>query len=200
MGDYDVARANAILDSYGYLPRHGGTWRDLPDGTPFTLTYLDAPTQLDRSLSEIIKKSLDAMGIRLLIRTQQWPENLKAAQTGNYQLWLLGNSSTTSDPSDGLESYYGPAKGGDNLSRFDLPEFNKLYTQQSELPDGPERLDLMMRARDLLNAYEPSKFAWHQVGISLWYPWVKDYHYDPLLGDWWRYVDIDENAQRAHLH
>ncbi len=199
MGEYDVARANAMLDSYGYLPRHGGQWRDLPDGTPFTLTYSDAPTQLDRNLSEIVKKSYDALGVRLVIRTQQWPENLKAAQTGNFQLWLLGNSGTSTDIDGGLQGFYGPAKGGDNLSRFDLPEFNKLYTEQSQLPDGPERMALLMHGRDLLNAYAPAKFAWHQIGISLWYPWVIDYHYDPLLSDWWRYVDIDEDAQRPQL-
>jgi hypothetical protein len=58
---------------------------------------------------------------------------------------------------------------------------------------------LLMHGRDLLNAYAPAKFAWHQIGISLWYPWVIDYHYDPLLSDWWRYVDIDEDAQRPQL-
>jgi ABC-type transport system substrate-binding protein len=199
MGTYDPARANAILDTYGYLPRHGGPWRDLPDGTPFTLTYLDAPTQRDRNLTEVMKKCMDALGIRIVIKTQLWPENLKAAQTGNFQLWVLGNSSTSTDPADDLKQLYGPAKGGENLARFQLAEYDSLFTRQNQLPNGPERLALLGKLRDLANAYEPSKYAWHQVGISLWYPWVENYYFDPLLDDWWRYVDIDETAQRPYL-
>ena len=33
-GDYDPARAKALLDMYGYVDRDGDGWRELPDGTP----------------------------------------------------------------------------------------------------------------------------------------------------------------------
>jgi ABC-type transport system substrate-binding protein len=199
MGQHDVARANAMLDSYGYLPRNGSQWRDLPDGTPFTLTELDNGTQRDRILDEILKKSFDSIGIQIAFSTHQFPENLKAAQTGNYQIWFLGNSSTSPDPSDDLKGYYGPAAGGDNLTRFALPQYDALFHQQNELPDGPARMALILRMRDLVNAYAPAKLAYHQIAIELWHPWLKGFYFDPFLDDWWRYVDIDENAQRPHL-
>jgi ABC-type transport system substrate-binding protein len=103
------------------------------------------------------------------------------------------------DPNDGFQSNYGPAKGGDNLVRFDLPEFNQLFERQGQMANGPERLALLMKMRDIVNAYEPAKFTWNPVGIYLNYPWVKGYRRDPLIADWWKYVDIDETAQASHL-
>ena len=32
MGEYDPAKAKALLDTYGYLDRNGDGWRELPDG------------------------------------------------------------------------------------------------------------------------------------------------------------------------
>jgi ABC-type transport system substrate-binding protein len=200
MGQHDVARANAMLDSYGYLPRNGSRWRNLPDGAPFTLTELDNGTQRDRILDEILKKSFDSIGIQIAFSTHQFPENLKSAQTGTYQIWFLGNSTTSPDPGEDLKNYYGPAAGGDNLTRFALPEYDALFHQQNELPDGPARMAVIMRMRDLVNAYAPAKLAYHQIAIELWHPWLKGFHFDPFLDDWWRYVDIDENAQRPYLN
>ena len=37
MGDYDPARAKALLDLYGYVDRDGDGWRELPDGKPLVL-------------------------------------------------------------------------------------------------------------------------------------------------------------------
>ncbi len=34
MGEYNPARAKALLDAFGYVDRDGDGWRELPDGTP----------------------------------------------------------------------------------------------------------------------------------------------------------------------
>lgn len=199
VGEYNSARANAILDVYGYLPRHGGRWRDLPDGTPFTIPVLATPDQLTRNIDEVIKKSLDALGIRSVFETASWPDQLKKMEAGTFTCWYLGSSATTLDPSGTLEGDYGPAKGGANLSRFDNPTFNALYQRTEELPNGPERLALISQMVQILNAYLPEKYALNAIRIYLHYPWVLNYRYDPLIGDWWRYVDIDEATQKPFL-
>jgi ABC-type transport system substrate-binding protein len=199
MGDYDPARANAILDAYGYLPKHGGKWRDLPDGTPFSITYSTTADQLYRSIDEVVKKSFDALGIRMTFKPAQFPEQLKAAEAGTYSIWFLGFSSTQVNPVDMLQGFYGPASGGSNLSFFNLKEYDELYRQQDQMPDGPQRMALIDKMRDILNAYMPTKFALIPIQIYLWYPWLKGMRFDPLINDWWRYVDIDEAQQKPHL-
>jgi len=200
VGEYDSARANAILDVYGYLPRHGGRWRDLPDGQPLTLPIMATPDQLTRNIDEVIKKSMDALGIRTVFQTAAWPDQLKKMEAGTYTIWYLGSSAQTLDPSGTLEGDYGPAKGGANLSRFDLPAYNALYLKSEALPNGAERLAVIAQMVALLNAYLPEKYALNAIRIYLHYPWVLGYRYDPLIADWWRYVDIDAQMQSAYRH
>jgi ABC-type transport system substrate-binding protein len=198
-GEFDLAKARAILDTYGYVANPGERYRHLPDGKPLTIVYNSAPDQLNRNINEILKRSMDNLGVRIEINIAQWPELLKRAQTGSYQMWFLGYSSETLDPGGGFQEFYGPGKGAGNLSRFDLPEYNQLYQKQDATPNGAERLAMLDRMRDLLIAYEPLKPTWHPIGIALSYPWVKGYRYDPLVSDWWRYVDVDEGGQRPYL-
>jgi ABC-type transport system substrate-binding protein len=200
ISEYNPTKANAILDSYGYLPRSGEHWRNLPNGQPFSVEYSTNPTQMYRQIDEIIKKSFDQMGIRLTIKSAQWPQLLQEAQAGTFQTWYLGESSSSTDPGEGMQASYGPAKGGQNLSRFDLPEFNAMYEKQSTIPDGPERLALIHKMVELENAYMPYKFMFNPDSVYMAQPWVIGWYRDNLLADWWRYVDVDPVAQAPYLN
>ena len=63
MGDYDPARAKALLDMYGYVDRDGDGWREQPDGEPLVL---DAPhlagRPAARSSTSCGKKNMEAVG------------------------------------------------------------------------------------------------------------------------------------------
>ncbi|MEP7099761.1 MAG: bicyclomycin resistance protein, partial [Burkholderiales bacterium] len=141
------------------------------------------------------KKNMDAIGIRMVFKTAQWPENLKASRTGKLMMWGVG---WTAGP-DGegfLLLGYGPAKGQANHARFDLPEYNRLFDAQRALPDGPERRQIMTRMKELAVAYMPYKAHVHRIWTDLAQPWVVGYHRNVFLRDFWRYVDID-NAEKA---
>jgi ABC-type transport system substrate-binding protein len=187
-----VARAKALLDQYGYLPRHGTRWRDNPDGSPLVIEFSTLPDQRSRIADEIFKKSLDALDIRCSFKVGKWPDQMKAVRAGKFMVWALGESALTPDPSDTLKIWYGAAAGGDNLSRFRLAAYDDLYAQQNRIPDGPERLVLLRQMTALLVAYAPTKFEVHRYVIDMAYPWVRYYRHWPFIwGDFWRYVDID---------
>jgi ABC-type transport system substrate-binding protein len=200
MGEYDPDRANAMLDSYGYLPKPGDKWRNLPNGQPFTIQYSTNPAQIYRQIDEIIKKSYDRLGIRLSIKTAQWPQLLQEAQAGTFQTWYIGESADSTDPGSALQQAYGPAKGGQNLARFDLPAYNKLYERQSELPDGPERLAVVHQMIEIQNAYMPYKYMFYPDSVYMAQPWVIGWRRDPLLADWFKYVDVDSAMQAPYLN
>jgi ABC-type transport system substrate-binding protein len=197
MGDYDPARANAILDTFGYLRKPGDRYRSRPDGSALVLNYSTTPDQRIRLSDEIVKKSMDAIGVQMTFKIAKWPEQLKAARAGRFQAWMLGDSATSPDPDNLLRMAYGPATGGDNLSRFRLAEYDRLYAKQDRLPDGPERLTTLRSMQELLIAYEPMKFTTHRIGIYLAQPWVHNIHWQPFLRDWWRYVDVDPGASHT---
>ncbi|MEY3473560.1 MAG: hypothetical protein RL087_18 [Pseudomonadota bacterium] len=195
MSSYDLSRAKALLDLHGYVDRNGDGWRDQPDGKPLVLEYATQPDQQSRQLTELWKKNMNALRIRIEFKVAKWPENLKASRTGKLMMWGVGWSAGAPDGDTFIGLGYGPNKGQANHARFDLPAFNRLYEAQRQLPDGPERLTLMHQARDLMVAYMPYKIHAHRFSTDLAHPWVQGYHASHFRGLFWKYVDVDAKAQ-----
>ena len=164
------------------------------------LEYSTEPDQRSRIMDEIIKKSMDALGIRCRFKVAKFPDQLKAARAGNYMIWFLSMSATAPDTSETMISGYGPSTGAANLMRFRLAAYDALYLQQDQLPDGPERLDLLRRMNALLIAYAPAKYIVHRYTIDMAYPWVRYYRRWPFTrNDFMRYVDIDQSLKDKAL-
>ncbi|MFM7703429.1 MAG: ABC transporter substrate-binding protein [Rubrivivax sp.] len=197
MSTYDLARAKALLDLHGYIDRNGDGWRDQPDGKPLVLEYATQPDQQSRQLTELWKKNMDALRIRIEFKTAKWPENLKASRAGKLMMWGVGWSAGSPDGDTFIALGYGPNKGQANHSRFDRPEFNRLYEAQRALPDGSERLAAMTEAKKLMVAYMPYKVHAHRIFTDLTHPWVLGYHRNIFVREFFKYVDLDPQIQRA---
>jgi len=93
----------------------------------------------------------------------------------------------------------GPEKGQANHARFDNAEYNRLFRLQRTLPDGPERMQIMTRMKEILVAYMPYKAHVHRIWTDLAQPWVVGYHRNVFMREFWRYVDVDpaEKARRT---
>ena len=192
MSEYDPLKAKALLDMYGYVDKDGDGWRDMPDGKPLVVEYATEPTGFQRERIEIWRKSMDAIGIKMIFKPAKWPENLKSARAGKLQMWGLANSASIPDSSDFLQLAYGPSAGQQNFPRFLNAEFDALYDQQKTLPDGPERLAVMQKAAKIWTAYMPIKVASHRVLTDMWHPWAIGYMRHPVAnGLFWRFMDID---------
>jgi ABC-type transport system substrate-binding protein len=191
MSQQSIPRAKALLDLYGWIDKDGDGWRDQPDGSPLTLEYSSQPDQLSRKLQELWQKAADAVNIRIEFRIAKWPEQLKASRAGKLMMWGVAWGGVSPDGSYFLDLLYGPNKGQANHSRFDHPEYNRLYEQQRVLPDGPEREALIRQMKLLSVAYMPYKVTSHRVATDLFHPGVVGYRRHPFLRDFFRYVDFD---------
>ncbi len=196
MSEFDLAKARALLDLYGYTDQDGDGWRDFPKdknqrGQVLRLVMSTTPDQQSRQRDELWKKFMTALGLRIDFNVAKWPEHLKAARSGKHMMWNLGSTAGSPDADGFLALGHGPQKGEANLSFFDLPEFNTLYQAQSALGDTPERLRLMQQASELLVAYMPVKVHGHRMANDLAFPWVKGYKRHPFRRDYWRFIDID---------
>ena len=190
-GDHDPARANALLDLFGYVDRDGDGWRERPDGGPLEIVRGTLPEQLYRRFDELWHRSLQDIGIRTRFDIAQWPEQLKKARAGKLQVWSLASSAVSPDGLGDLARLHGPQAGSQNLARFRLPEMDRLYERLDRLPDGPAREALFLRAKKLAAAYAPYVPTVHRTSIDLWYPWVLGYRRTVFWNEWWQWVDID---------
>jgi ABC-type transport system substrate-binding protein len=191
MGTFDRAKAIALLDMYDYTDKNGDGWRDMPDGSPLTLEVFTQGTADSRELDEIVKKNMDAIGVKFVFRIGQWPEQLKAARAGTMQMWQVGF--TAAEPDSGVVLQLGSSAqvGNQNLSRFRNARFDELFEKQGIMADGPERDAVIRDAARMLIAYMPYKVRVHRIGTDLWQPWLIGYKRHPFSNSFWRYVDID---------
>jgi ABC-type transport system substrate-binding protein len=191
MSEYSPPRAKALLDLFGYVDRDGDGWRERPDGSPLVLRMHTQPDESSRQFNEQWRKDLAAVGLRIVFEAGQWPEQHKQARAGRLMMWGLGWTSTSPDPADVLSTADGRQKGGANLCRFDLPEFNRLFAASEQRPDDDERAAQVLQMQKLLIAWMPFKAHAHRIRLGLNQPWVIGYRPHPFVRDFARYIDID---------
>ena len=196
-GDFDPARAKALLDLYGYVDRNGDGWRELPDGGPLLLEVATQPDQTSRQFDELWKKNMNRIGIKVKFFTGKWPEQLKAARAGKLQLWSLGSSAAGVDGQGALARLYGPQSGSQNLARFKNEAFDVIYKRMQEIADGPERDALFEQAKLISVAYMPYKITVHRFNNDLTQPWLAGYRRPLFWQEWWHMVDIDPSLRPA---
>jgi ABC-type transport system substrate-binding protein len=196
---FDPARAQGLLDTYGYLDRNGDGWRELPDGRPLVLHMATQGSQIERQFDENWQRSLRSVDLRMEFKVAQWPENLKAARAGRLQMWSLG-STVGADAQPALGYMYGPAAGSRNLARFKLPAFDALYDRMLELPDGAQRSALFLQASELVAAYMPYRIHVHRVYTDLNQPWIGGWRQAPFRTECWQFVDVDVAARDRLSH
>ncbi|MDH4287531.1 MAG: ABC transporter substrate-binding protein [Aquincola sp.] len=189
--DYDPARAKALLDMYGYIDRDGDGWRELPDGKPLVIVRSTQPEQVNREFDTLWKKNLDAIGVKTTFNVGKWAEQLKSARAGKLQVWSLASSAADPDGQGAFQRFHGPQAGGQNLARFKNAELDAIYDRMDVLPDGPERLELFRRAKEIAVAYAPYKNTVHRISTDMWYPWVIGFRRPLFWQEWYHMVDID---------
>ncbi|MEO8059309.1 MAG: ABC transporter substrate-binding protein, partial [Burkholderiales bacterium] len=194
-GDYDPPRAKALLDLYGYVDKNGDGWRDMPDGSPLVLNIATEADQRRRKIMEIMSKNMKALGIRTESKIAQWPENLKSARAGKLAMWSLGASADAPDAIGALARYDSREFGGQNMARFKMPEFDKLYDRLQAIADGPERTALFEQAQKIALAFMPYKFKLYRLSTDMSYPQLIGYRHPVFWPEFWHYVDIDDSLR-----
>jgi ABC-type transport system substrate-binding protein len=202
--EYNPAKAKALLDMYGYIDCNGDGYRDLPRKggsepcVPFSVEYASAPTATQKPLDENWKKNMDAIGINMTFKKAKWPDLLKESKAMKLQMWGLGWTAGIPDAYAFFVMLYGPNGGQANHSRFDVPEFNRLYEQAKKLPDGPERNAIYREMNRIFLVYAPWRLGVHRIYTDLSQPWTIGFSRHPVMRRFWHVMDID-SARQAKL-
>ena len=188
--NYDPAAARALLDKFGYKDRDGDGYRETPDGRQLTVTRASTPSERDRTESELWKKSMDAIGIRITFFTQKWPELNKMSEAGQLQMWGLSWISAVPDPEPFSTPLYSKTVGTSNDARFRLPEYDRLYEAAGKLADGPERTALYRKMTDLVQSYAPWMLGVNAYANVIAQPWLEGYKQNPFFRNQWKFYGV----------
>ena len=194
--EFDPAKANALLDLYGYLDKDGDGWRDLPDSQPLVLRLATQPDPTSRAMDELWQRDMRRLKLKITFVPAKWPENFKSARAGKLQMWTFSTSADIPDNQDLMRRLYSvAANAAGNHARFRMKQYDQIYLQALTLPDGPERMALYDQMRRLSVAYMPYRWRVHRYLNYLQQPWMLGYRRLPFVSSWYQYVDIDVDKQ-----
>ena len=187
---YDPRAANGLLDRFGYKKGPDG-YRRLPDGGPLVIRYSSTPSERDRQFDELMKRSLDSIGIRLEIHKDRFPELIKLE---NQCRLMIRGAARIADYPDGdnfMQLLYGPNAGQSNNACYRSPEYDKRYERSRLLPDGPERNQLYREMTRILETDTVWLLTDSRYRNVLMQPRVKGYTKHPVMHAEWLYIDLE---------
>jgi ABC-type transport system substrate-binding protein len=187
---HDPRAANALLERFGYRRGPDG-FRRLPDGAPLVIRYSSSPTERDRQFDELMKRALDAIGVRLEIHKDRFPELLKLE---NECRLMMRHSAWIADYPDGdnfMQLAYGPNSGQSNNACYQSAEYDRRYEKSRLLPPGPERDRLYHEMARIIETDTVWLLTDSRYRNVLLQPRVKGFRKHPVMHQEWLYIDLE---------
>jgi ABC-type transport system substrate-binding protein len=187
---YDPELANRLLDRFGYR-RGADGFRTLPDGKPLVVHYANSGSAVDREHGELWVKSMQAIGIRMVVDVAPFGENLKAAKACKLMMWESSWGADYPDGDNFMQLLYGPNTGQSNNGCYESKAFDALYEKARDLPDSPERNRLFLEMSRQMEV--DGAWSLHLSRERRWLvrPWVIGFKRHPILHAEWQYMDLD---------
>ena len=186
---YDPAGANALLDKFGYKKGPDG-WRTLPDGKPLVVPFASRPDTLDRYQDEMLKRSFDAIGVRLAVQKDKFPELLKLEKRCKLASRAAAWIADYPDGDNFMQLFYGPNSYQSNNGCWTIPEYDALYRKSIKMPAGPERDQLYQEMTRILEGYSTHRLTVSRYRNQLVQPRIEGYRKHPILPSAWQYLDV----------
>ncbi|MEO7105963.1 MAG: ABC transporter substrate-binding protein [Rhodoferax sp.] len=199
LGAYNPAKANALLDVFGYKDCDGDGWREAPGCKPLNIEYLTSIGADSRDEEELVQKTWAAIKIRSGVKKVQFPDLVSARNNGQYQQSVFVWSADYPDAENFMQLLYGPNAGPANNARFKLDAFDALYREIASMAESPERDDKLRQMSRLTAAYAPWAYEFHTTFTYLAQPWVQGYRPHPDQFPHFMYLDIDLDKRAAVL-
>jgi len=190
---YDPRSANALLDRFGYKRGPDG-YRAQPGGRPLAIRYSSTPTERDRQFDELMKRSLDSIGIRLEIHKDRFPELIKLE---NQCRLMMRTSAWIADYPDGdnfMQLLYGPNAGQSNNACYRSADYDERYEKSRLLPNGAERDRLYREMTRLMEVHTVWILTDSRYRNALLQPWVVGYTKHPVMNAEWLYMDLESRS------
>jgi len=190
--------ARKLLAEAGYP---GG--RDARTGQPLVI-YFDTVARGagDKALFDWYRRQLEKLSVQLEIRTTDWNRFQDKIRTGATQTFRLGWNADYPDPENFLFLLHGPQSRartqGENAANYVNPEYDALFQQVKNMPNGPERQRLIDRMVDIARVDAPWIWGIHPKTYSLRHSWVSNDKPNTMARNSMKYLRIDP-AKRAEM-
>jgi len=154
--------------------------RDIETGEPLVLNYdvTSGGGPDDKARFDWRRKQFAKLGIQLNIRSTTYNRFQEKVRTGKAQLFSWGWLADYPDPENFLFLLYGKNGklnyGGENAVNYENKEFDRLFDQMENMPNGPERQAIIDQMLEILQSDSPWIWGFHPMAFALSHSWVRD--------------------------
>lgn len=192
----DLERAKALLREAGY-----------PDGVdPKTgkrlhLTFDTADTSARGRLRyQFFCDAWARIGLDVEIAATTYNQFQDKVRRGAYQLFLWGWVADYPDPENFLFllwSEMARSKGGPNTANFKHAEYDRLFLRMRELPNGPDRTQVIAEMRTILEHERPWIELFYPESYALVHGWMHNVKPLGMSSPTFKYYDVDVALRRV---
>jgi len=187
---YDPELANKLLDYFKYARGKDG-YRTLPDGKPLVIRQASGTSAVERELSELWKKSMDAIGIRMEFQIGKFAEHLKATKACQLMMWGAAWTADYPDGDNFMQLLYGPNTGQSNNGCYESKAFDAFYEQSTRMPNSPQRNLLFLEMTRQMEVDGAWSMHVSRERNQMIRPWVQGFKKHPILHAEWQYMDLE---------
>jgi len=187
---FDPELANKLLDYFNYKRGKDG-YRTLPDGKPLVIRQASGTAAVEREFSELWRKSMDAIGIRMEFDIGKFADHLKAAKTCHLMMWGAAWTADYPDGDNFMQLLYGPNTGQSNNGCYESKAFDAFYEKSTRMPNSPERNFLFLEMTRQMEVDGAWSLHVSRERNQMIRPWVLGFKKHPILHAEWQYMDLE---------
>ena len=191
---YAPATANALLDRMRYARGSDG-WRRRPDATPLELRVIIGTTSESRRLAEFVKRSFDAIGLKVAFDSMPGGDRLKKLANCQHQITTMTFGGGAPDGTSPMENFHGSKIGTVNFSCYGNDDYDRVYERLRLMDPGPGRAPLFAELTALLDAHAPARILPAADEVTLVGPRVAGFAMNPYLPLPYHLLDVAPAAR-----
>ena len=192
-----IEAAKKLLAEAGYPDG-----RDAKTGQPLVL-FLDITGRGpgDKSLIDWWRKQLAKLSIQFEPRQTDWNRFQEKLRKGSAQLFMVGWSADYPDPENFMFLLHGPQSRvktqGENASNYANPEFDALFERMRNLPNSPERQQIIDRMNEIFRRDAPWIGGYHPKNFALFHSWLGNAKVNEISDNKLKYLKVDPAKREA---
>ncbi len=189
--EYNPKLAEELLVKAGY-----------PKGQGLPILRLETKSGTeDRQKADFFAKAFQAIGVKVKINYNTWPELINKIHRGNNDIFTLSWHMDYPDAENMFSLVYG--KGmvpkGNNYTFYENKIIDALFEEAIYLEDGPRKTSLYEQIDDLIREEVPIIYLFHRKVFWLYHDWLKFFKDSDFDFQHVKYYSIDPERKKKVL-
>lgn len=187
---YNVEKGQKLMAEAGYP-----NGIDPKTGRPLELSIeAVAVGSEDRQRVEFVQRCFSRLGVKVKVNENTFARLLQKEDTGDFQMADgTGWGADYPDPENYFFLLYSKnvPPAGKNITRYNRPEFDRMFEQMATMENGPERLELVQKMNAMVAEDCPQILSFHKAYYTTVQPWARRTQSNLMLEGGVKFLTVD---------